>query len=147
MPTHAERRVLPYSAEDMFNLVAGVEKYPEFLPWVISSTVKERKEASFLADLTVGYKFLRETYTSEVILTPYRRIDVNYLSGPFKKLNNHWIFESLSENSVALDFYIDFEFKSSLLQSLMQTVFSEIIKQMIGAFEKRARQVCQGGVN
>jgi coenzyme Q-binding protein COQ10 len=141
MPTHAEKKILPYRAEQIFDLVADVERYPEFLPWVISATVVNRKETSFLADLSVGYKFFRESYRSEVVLHSPHRIDVNYINGPFRYLNNHWVFNQIDEKHVEIDFFIDFEFHSSFFQGMMQTVFSEVVKRMIQAFEKRASEV------
>jgi coenzyme Q-binding protein COQ10 len=141
MPTHAEKRVLPYSAQQMFDLVADVEKYPDFLPWVTQSIITGRQENCFIADLTVGYKFLTEKYSSKVCLEPYSRIDVIYLTGPFKYLNNHWVFEPLDDQRVCLDFYIDFEFRSSFFQGMMQTIFSEVVRRMIHSFEKRAEEI------
>ncbi len=141
MPTHAEKRILPYRCEQIFDLVANVEAYPEFLPWVISARTISRKENGFIADLAVGYKFLSDSYRSEVILHPHHRIDVLYVNGPFKYLNNHWNFTQVDEKHVEVDFYIDFEFKSGLLQNMMQTVFSEVVKRMIQAFEKRAAEI------
>jgi coenzyme Q-binding protein COQ10 len=141
MPTHAEKRILPYLPEQIFDLVANVERYPEFLPWVISTQIINRQENSFVADLTVGYKFISDSYRSEVVLYPHHRIDINYVNGPFKYLNNHWIFSQYDEKHVEVDFYIDFEFKSSVLQGMMQTVFSEVVKRMIQSFEKRAAEI------
>lgn len=141
MPTHAEKRILPYRAEQIYDLIANVELYPEFLPWVQSTNVISRTENSFVADLAVGYKFLSDAYRSEVILHPHHRIDVLYVKGPFKHLNNHWIFTQLDEKHVEVEFYIDFEFKSGLLQGMMQSVFSEVVKRMIHAFEKRAAEI------
>ncbi len=141
MPTHAEKRIIPYTAEQIFQLVADVEQYPDFLPWAISSKVLSRSEDRFIAEVTVGYKFIQDSYRSEVILSPYNRIDVNYIEGPFRYLNNHWAFEEISASSVAIDFYIDFEFRSSILQHVIQPIFSEAVKMMINAFEKRAQDL------
>lgn len=141
MPTHAEKKILPYRAEQIFDLVAHVESYPDFLPWVLSSEIIKREENSFLADLAIGYKFISDSYRSEVILTPHHRIDIRYVNGPFKYLNNHWIFNQIDEKHTEVDFYIDFEFTSGLLQGMMQPVFSEVVKRMISAFEKRAQEI------
>lgn len=141
MPTHAEKKILPYRAEQIFDLVADVERYPEFLPWVISAAIVSHKENSFLADLSVGYKIFRESYRSEVVLDPPNRIDINYVNGPFRYLNNHWVFTQIDDKHVEIDFFIDFEFHSNFFQGMMQTVFSEVVKRMIHAFEKRAAEV------
>lgn len=139
MPRHAERRILPYTPEALYTIVADVERYPEFLPWVLGADIINHTDQGFLADLTVGYKFFQDTYRSEVILTPGKRIDIRYVKGPFKHLHNHWIFIPLSPNSVDVDFFIDFEFQSSLFQGMIQTVFTDAVKKMITAFEDRAR--------
>lgn len=141
MPTHAEKRVLPYRIDQIFDLVASVEKYPEFLPWITSSKIISKQPDKFIADLEIGYKFIRTTYRSEVILTPHNAIDVNYVNGPFQHLNNHWKFNQLNEKLVQVDFFIDFEFQANYLQALLQSTFSEAVKRMIQAFEKRAATI------
>jgi coenzyme Q-binding protein COQ10 len=117
-----------------------VERYPEFLPWVTGVTIRERTPDSFIAEVTVGYKFLTETYSCRVRLTPHSRIDIDYLSGPFRHLNNHWAFEAHPDGT-EVDFFIDFEFQSSMLQTMMNTVFSEAVKYMISSFESRAQEI------
>lgn len=145
MPTHAEVRVLPYKPEQLFELVADVESYPEFLPWCVAARIKKREGETIVADLVVGFKMLRERFTSKVTLDrPQRRIDVVYQEGPFKYLNNHWIFEPRGSGT-ALDFYVDFEFRSRLLQTLMQPLFQEAVKRMVGAFEARAKKLYTNG--
>jgi len=139
MPRHSEKRTLPYSPEVLYAIVADVERYPEFLPWVLEADIINKTDKGFMADLTVGYKFFQDTYRSEVILTPNERVDIRYLKGPFKHLENHWIFSPSSSNSVAVDFFIDFEFQSSLFQSMIRTVFTDAVKKMITAFEERAK--------
>lgn len=141
MPTHAEKRILPYQVEQIFNLVAKVDKYPEFLPWAISSTIVSRKNNSFIADLEIGYKFIKTSYRSEVILTPHNSINIDYISGPFIYLTNKWKFTQINEKLMELDFYIDFEFKSSTYQALLQPAFHEVIRRMIHAFEKQAAKI------
>ncbi len=149
MPTHAEKKVLPYTPRQLFDLVADVEKYPEFLPWVVSSNVSEKKlidgghglggkSGSFLAEVAIGYKLLTYPYKCYVHLTPHYRIDIEYVEGPFKYLNNHWIFNPINEKLTEIDFYMDFELKTPALQSLLQPVFSEVVKRMILSFERRA---------
>jgi coenzyme Q-binding protein COQ10 len=140
MPTHAEQRVLPYTPEQMFELVADVARYPEFLPWCVASRIRSRDGDVFFADLVIGFKMVRERFTSKVTLARPGRIDVTYTEGPFKHLNNHWIFKPHAEGT-EIDFYVDFEFRSKMLQTLIGALFNEAVKLMVGAFEKRARQL------
>lgn len=139
MPRHTEKRTLPYSPETLYAIVADVIRYPEFLPWVLEADIIKPTERGFLADLTVGYKLFQDTYRSEVILTPHERIDIQYIKGPFKHLHNHWIFTPAPSNSVDINFFIDFEFQSSIFQRMIQSVFTEAVKKMITAFEERAK--------
>ncbi len=142
MPTHAERKTLPYRPEQLFDLVADVEKYPEFLPWCIGARIRRREENAFFADLIIGFKLVRERYTSKVILNrPEGRIDVLYTEGPFKRLNNHWIFAPNENGGTTIDFYVDFEFRSKILQAVIGTLFNEAVKLMVAAFEKRAHHI------
>ena len=143
MPTHAEKRFLPYSQDQLFNLVADIEKYPEFLPWCIGIRVKQREGNTIRADLMVGFKMVREKFTSEVTLSAPDRIDVVYLDGPFRYLTNHWKFEP-KDGGCEIDFYIDFEFKSLLLRKLMGPLFNEAVRRMVGSFETRARALYGG---
>src|ERR1700758_3892513 len=111
MITHAEQRLLGYSPEQMFDLVADIERYPEFLPWCVGARIRERSPALIVADLIIGFRMFRERFTSRVKLYPPRRIDVAYTEGPFRYLDNHWIFERVPDGC-RLDFFVDFEFKS-----------------------------------
>ena len=141
MPTHAEKRDLPYTAEQMFALVADVEKYPEFLPWCISSRITKREGDSVIfADLIIGYKMVREKFTSKVVLERPNSIRVEYLKGPLKYLSNKWEFIP-RENGCTIDFYVDFEFRNPFFQSLMGVFFNEIVRRMVSAFEDRARSL------
>src|SRR3546814_786981 len=115
MPTHAEQRFLPYTQEQMFDLVADVERYPEYLPWCVGCRIFKREGNVIYADLMVGFKMIRDKFTSRVTLSAPGRIDVSYLEGPFRYLNNHWIFVPES-NGCRVDFFIDFEFRSRLFQ-------------------------------
>lgn len=143
MTHHAERLILPYPPAVIYAIVADVERYPEFLPWVLDARIITQTDQGFLADLTVGYKFYQETYQSEVILTPNERIEVRYIKGPFKHLHNHWDFTPASPNGVEIHFFIDFEFNSSFFQRMIQTVFTQAATKMITAFEDRARILSQ----
>jgi coenzyme Q-binding protein COQ10 len=140
MPTHAEERVLPYTPEQLFALVADIERYPEFLPWCVGARIREREANLVVADLIIGFRMVRERFTSRVSLDPPQRIDVAYAEGPFRHLNNHWSF-SPDPAGCRVGFFVDFEFKSRLLQRLIEVLFSEAVRRMVGAFEKRARDL------
>lgn len=141
MPTHAEKRLLPYTPEQLFDLVAEVEAYPEFLPWCMSIRVRNRKENVITADMVIGFKIFRERFTTRVTLRKPGRIDVAYSQGPFKYLNNHWLFEPHGGGGCIIDFYVDFEFRTRLLQKAIGVVFNEAVKVMVSAYEKRAKQL------
>ena len=141
MPTHAERRNLAHSKEHMFNLVSDVDKYPEFLPWCVGVRVKEKTSSRINADMMIGYKMFREKFSCKVDLSFPNRIDVIYEDGPFKYLNNHWIFIREEDGSCTVDFFVDFEFNSIILQKVIGVVFNEAVKIMVHAFEKRADTV------
>ncbi len=141
MPTHAEKRIVPYTPEQMFDLVAGVERYPEFLPWCVASRIRRRDPGrGFVADLVIGYKMVRERFTSHVSVQRPDRIDVAYSEGPFKYLNNHWEFMPHPEGC-EIDFYVDFEFRSKMLQSVIRRLFNEAVQRMVTAFERRAHDL------
>jgi coenzyme Q-binding protein COQ10 len=137
MPTHAEQRVLPYTPEQLFALVADIERYPEFLPWCIGARIREREPHLVVADLIIGFKMFRERFTSRVVLDPPGRIDVTYAEGPFRYLDNHWLFEK-APKGCRISFFVDFEFKSRLMQRVIEVLFGEAVRRMVGAFEKRA---------
>jgi coenzyme Q-binding protein COQ10 len=141
MPTHAERRTLPYSPEQLFALVADVERYPEFLPWCVGARIRERKPNLVVADLLIGYRMVRERFTSRVTLDRPHRIDVSYSEGPFRYLDNHWLFEPEPGGGCTLDFYVDFEFRSRMLQKIIELLFNEAVRRMVGAFEARAHRL------
>lgn len=141
MHTHAEKRVLPHTATQMFDLVVDIEKYPEFLPWCTGARILERKDNTITAEVGIGYKLIRETFVSIVTYQSPNRVNVKYERGPFRHLNNHWVFKDLPNNSCEVDFYIDFAFKNTLFQQPMQYFFNELVNVMINAFEKRAEQL------
>lgn len=142
MPTHAEKRTVPYTPKQMFDLVADVERYPQFLPWCIACRVVRRPAANvFVADMMIGFKMFRERFTSEVTLNEPQSIDVVYDRGPFRYLTNHWRFEADARGMCVIDFYIDFEFRSRALQALIGRLFNEAVKRMVFAFERRAAQL------
>lgn len=140
MPTHAEKRKLPFTPEQMFDLVADVEQYPQFLPWCVATRIKSRQSNGVIADMVIGYKMFRERFTSVARFDrAAMRIDVEYREGPFKFLNNHWVFERNGKNGCAIDFYVDFEFHSQLLEKAITAVFNQAVQRMVSAFEKRAQ--------
>lgn len=127
----------------MFDLVSDVEKYPEFLPWCVGVRLKQRTKENISADMMIGYKMFREKFSCRVELNYPNRIDVVYEDGPFKYLNNHWIFIKENDGSCTIDFFVDFEFNSIILQKVIGVVFNEAVKIMVSAFEKRANAVYQ----
>ena len=141
MPTHAEQRHLPYSQKQLFDLVAAVDRYPEFLPWCSAARITGRDGATFHADLVVRFKMFQERFASRVTLHPPSLIDVEYVNGPFRYLNNHWRFIEAEDGGAVIDFYVDFEFRSRMLQRLIGLLFNEAVSRMVGAFETRARQL------
>ena len=140
MPKHFETRVLPYSSKQIFNLVSDIESYPEFLPWCIGTRILKQEKNIIYADLIVGFKLVREVYTSKVILESPRNIDVEYEKGPFKHLINNWKFKDLGDEC-EIQFFIDFEFKSRILRGIMGVFFGEAVNRMVTAFENRANVV------
>lgn len=140
MPTHAEHKVLPYSPEQMFDLVADVGKYPTFLPWCAGARVKSQTDTQLVADLTIGFGPFRESFTSRVELDRPHQVQVKYENGPFRYLNNQWTFEQ-HPKGCNVKFYVDFEFKSRVLQAAIGVVFNNAVKLMVNAFLKRAREV------
>ena len=143
MPSHRETRVLPYSVEQVFNLVADVERYPEFLPWCVACRIKSRETPeSFTADLAVGFKMVREKFSSRVTINRPTAISVTYLDGPFEYLTNAWAFRPTADGrGTEIEFHLDFEFRSRLLRNLIGLLFEEAVKRMVSAFEKRAVEV------
>ena len=140
MPTHAERQVVPYTSEQMFDLVADVGSYPRFLPWCMAARVRSRTESQLVADLTIGFGPFRERFTSRVTLERPDRVVVTYENGPFRYLNNQWNFEPHGSGT-EVDFFVEFEFHSRILQAAIGVVFNEAVRRMVKAFLKRARDV------
>lgn len=137
MPTHAEKKVLAFTPEQLFDMVADVRRYPEFLPWCVGARIVTQNEGELIADLTIGFKVFRETFRSQVTLERPHHVHVRYLTGPFRYLNNHWRFAPAAKGT-EVDFFVDFEFKSRLLQAVIGTVFNEAVRLMVRAFERRA---------
>ena len=145
MLSHVEQKILPYTAQQMFDLVAGVDKYSEFAPWCTASRInKWDGDDVFYADLIVGYKLFREKFSSKVVLDRSKEITIEYQQGPLKNLTNHWVFTSNEDGSCTIDFSVQFEFKNGALQALATMFFNEVVKRMIDAFEARAKDVYGG---
>ena len=142
MLTHLEQKLLPYTPEQMFALVADVGSYKEFVPWCIASRINRREsESVFYADLVVGYKVFRERFSSKVMLDAPNEITIEYLKGPLKNLRNRWQFIRQPDNSCLIDFSVEFEFTNGALQALANMFFNEVVKRMVGAFEARAAEL------
>lgn len=144
MTKFTDSKMLPYSAEQMFNLVTDVTRYPEFLPWITSAVVHDKTEEQMQAELQIGYKFFRESYTSEITMERPSRVEVRAIKGPFSKLENIWSFTPMDDNYLQVDFFIDFEFDSPILSSMMSGVFEDAARKMVQAFEQRAAELYEG---
>lgn len=141
MPSHHEKKILPYSSEQLFDLVMDINKYPQFLPWCVGARVTSKTDEVTHADLIIGYKMFREKFTSKVVTDRPTTITVEYQTGPMKDLRNYWRFREMPDNHCEIDFYVDFEFKSKMFQSLASVFFNEIVKRMVSAFEQRAKDL------
>ena len=145
MPSFEMTRRVPFSAEQMFAVVADVERYPEFLPLCESLHVRSREDVGsgrvLIATMSVGYRAIRESFTSRVTLRPERNeIDVAYLDGPFTHLENRWRFRDITGGS-EIHFFIDYAFASRMLAAVMGAVFDKAVRRYTEAFEERARAV------
>lgn len=138
MPRHHEVRQLPYSAAQMFDMVADVGRYAEFLPWVAAVRVRRDSDSEMLADLIVGFKGLREQFTSRVIKERPGRIAVDYVDGPLKHLHNEWRFKDRSDGGCEVDFTVDFSFRNGIFERLAGQVFDRALRAMTSAFVERA---------
>ena len=144
MPTHAEKRRMPYSAQQMYALIADIESYPQFLPWCSGCRIRGQRPDGAReivdADLIISFKVFRERFGSRVTKDPQApEILVEYLDGPFKYLKNHWRFKPVSDTECEVDFFVDFEFKSRTLQAVIGVVFGEAMRRIVRAFEDRAK--------
>lgn len=143
MPKHQETRKLPYTAEQMYRLVADVEAYPEFLPWTAAARIRSRQDMGdhelMMADLIVSFKLFREKFGSRVALfDKEKRIDTEYLDGPFRYMKSWWQFKDL-DDGCEVEFFVDFEFKNAVLQGIIGMVFNEAMQRIVVAFEERAK--------
>lgn len=145
MPTHSETRTLPYSAQQMYDLVADVASYPKFLPWCAAARIRSRTPEGnaelMLADLVISFKVFRERFGSKVLLHPDEKsIDTEYLDGPFKFLKSTWDFKDV-DGGCDVSFFVDFEFKNAILQGIIGVVFNEAMHRIVRAFEQRAEEL------
>jgi coenzyme Q-binding protein COQ10 len=145
MPTHTEIQLSPYTQQQLFDMVADVEHYPEFLPWCRAARVLERKDGEMLAELMISFAHMTERYTSRVKLArPIQpgdigAIDVELVSGPFEHLTNRWIFKPLENGGTRIEFFLDFKFHSRLLEKMIGGLFEKATMKMVGAFDARAK--------
>jgi coenzyme Q-binding protein COQ10 len=144
MPRHSEKRFLPYTPEQLFDLVADVGRYQEFLPWVAATRVRSSSETEMVADLVVGFKALKETFTSKAIKRRPAQIEIDYLEGPLKYLHNSWKFRAVP-GGTEVDFCVDFAFRSRIFETLAGQMFDRALRRMIGAFEERAAALYGAG--
>jgi coenzyme Q-binding protein COQ10 len=140
MPRHTETRILPYTPEQLFDLVADVGDYQEFLPWVAATRIRESSETAMVADLVVGFKALKETFTSKVHKRRPHEIEIDYVEGPLKFLHNSWKFRAVT-GGTEVDFCVDFAFKNRIFEALAGQMFDRALRRMIGAFEERAAEL------
>jgi coenzyme Q-binding protein COQ10 len=140
MPSHRETRVLPYTQEQLFDLVADIARYPEFLPWCKAARILEARPDGVTADLIIGYKMFQEKFTSVVALQRPALIEVQYTSGPLSRLRNQWRFTPVA-TGCKLSFEVDFDFRSPLLRVAMDMFFDKALRKMAEAFEARAQQL------
>ena len=142
MPAHRETRELPYSADQMYALVADVGRYEEFLPWIAGTRIRSNSETEMVADMIVGFKGLREQFTSRVIKDPESRtIQVDYVDGPLKQLHNEWVFRDRNGGGSDVDFYVEFTFKNRMFEKIAGQMFAKALHKMTSAFVDRADDV------
>lgn len=141
MPGIRETRRLPYSCEQMFDLVADVASYPKFLPWVVATRVRSDSETEMTADMLVGFKAIREKFTSKVIKRRPEHIEVFYVDGPLKDLDNNWKFTCLPDGGCEIDFCVEFSFRNAVFEALAGQYFDRAFRKMVEAFEKRADEL------
>jgi coenzyme Q-binding protein COQ10 len=145
MPTHSETKRLPYSAQQMYDLVADVGSYPKFLPWNSAARIRTRRPIPggevMEADLVISFKVFRERFTSRVTLLPEaRRIETEYLDGPFRHMRSSWAFRDIP-GGCEVDFHVDFEFRNAILQGIIGVVFNDAMQRVVRAFERRAAEL------
>lgn len=141
MPRHSETRHLPYTPKQLFDMVADVARYDEFLPWVVAVRIRSSSESETIADLIVGFNAFKERFTSRVAKTRPGRITVDYIEGPLKYLKNEWRFEPTPQGGTTIFFSVDFAFKSRIFEALAGQMFDRALRRMTSAFEMRAAEL------
>lgn len=146
MPTHSETRPLPYTAQQMYDLVADVAQYPKFLPWCAAARIRSKTPVDggelMEADLVISFKVFRERFGSRVVLYPGdKKIDTEYLDGPFRYMKSNWAFSDRDDGGCDVSFFVDFEFKNAVLQGIIGVVFNEAMQRIVRAFERRAAEL------
>jgi len=146
MPTHSETRHLPYTAQQMYDLVADVGQYPEFLPWCSAARIRATSELEnstvLEADLVISFKVFRERFASRVTLySSVHVIDTEYLDGPFRYMKSNWAFAEAENGGCEVSFFVDFEFRNAILQGIIGVVFNEAMQRIVRAFERRAGEL------
>ena len=147
MPRHTEQRHLPYSPEQLFDLVADVQSYQDFLPWVAAVRIRSDSDTETIADLVVGFRALKETFTSKVHKRRPHEIEIDYVEGPLKYLHNTWRFRPDGQGGTLLDFCVDFAFRSRIFETIAGQMFDRALRRMIGAFEDRAHALYGAGLS
>ncbi|MEL6707829.1 MAG: type II toxin-antitoxin system RatA family toxin [Pseudomonadota bacterium] len=141
MPSVREIHRLPYTPEQMFDLVADVGSYRKFLPWVVATRVRSNSETEMLADMVVGFKSIRESFTSRVSKERPHEIRVHYVDGPLSDLDNIWVFKPYGNTSCEIEFFVDFTFRNKVFERIAGQYFDRAFRKMVDAFEKRAEQL------
>lgn len=146
MPVHSENRQMPYTAQQMYGLVADVAQYPKFLPWCAAARIRSRKQQGAAevmeADLVISFKVFRERFGSRVTLfADDMKIDTEYLDGPFRYMKSNWSFAAREDGTCDVTFFVDFEFKNAVLQGIIGVVFNEAMQRIVKAFERRAAEL------
>ncbi|OIQ43138.1 MAG: ubiquinone-binding protein [Roseobacter sp. MedPE-SWde] len=146
MPVHSENRQMPYSAQQMYGLVADVGQYPKFLPWCAAARIRGRSQQGTAevmeADLVISFKVFRERFGSRVTLyADDMKIDTEYLDGPFRYMKSNWSFAPREDGTCDVSFFVDFEFKNAVLQGIIGVVFNEAMQRIVKAFERRAAEL------
>jgi coenzyme Q-binding protein COQ10 len=147
MPTHHEVKIVPYTAAQMYDLVADVGSYPKFLPWNAAARIRSKVPGAdgsevMEADLVISFKVFREKFGSRVTLWPgEKRIGTEYLDGPFRKMVSEWKFRDRAEGGSEIEFFVDFEFRNAILQGIIGVVFNDAMQRVVRAFERRAAEL------
>ncbi len=146
MPTHHEIKIVPYTAQQMFDLVADVGSYPKFLPWNSAARIRSRRPIAggevMEADLVISFKVFRESFGSRVWLYPdARRIETQYIDGPFRHMKSTWAFRDRPQGGSEVEFSVDFEFRNAILQGIIGVVFNDAMQRVVRAFERRAAEL------